>query len=114
MKMKLLTAIAALVACSGAWAEIIYLDCKTNSAEASDRTYVVDTKFKNASVHYDYGYAATGTAIVTAGSFQLSFGSKRELPKVEISRVSGRYRTEINGLGDTGECERVEKPNFRF
>ena len=114
MKLILLTTVAAMLPFSGAWAEIIYLDCKTNSADASDRTYVVDTKLQNASVHYDYGYAATGTAIVTAGSFQLSFGSNRELPKVEISRVTGRYRTEINGLGDTGDCHRVENPNFRF
>ena len=108
--------VAALVACSGAWAEAIYLDCKTNNHDLAeqggyDRMYVIDTERFSASVHYDYGFMATGTARVTAGSFQLSLN---KLPTVEISRVSGNYLTEFDGLADSGECQSVDDPNLKF
>lgn len=114
MKLKFFIAAAALVACSSAWAEVVYLDCKTTNPDATDRVYVVDTQRMTGSVHYDYGYVATGNARVTAGSFQLTFGPSAEVPEVEISRVSGKYRTEFMSKADSGECVRAEKPNFKF
>ena len=114
MNLKFFTAAAALVACSSPWAEVVYLDCKTTNPDATDRVYVVDTQRMTGSVHYDYGYVATGNARVTAGSFQLTFKSNAEVADVEISRVSGKYRTELMSKADSGECVRAEKPNFKF
>ena len=37
MKSRLLVAVAALIACSGAWSEIIYLDCKTTNRELTEQ-----------------------------------------------------------------------------
>jgi hypothetical protein len=113
---RLTLALAGLVGCSGAWAEAIYLDCKTKNHDLMeqggyDRMYVIDTGMQSASVHYDYGFMATGTARVTAGSFQISF---YEVPKVEISRVSGKYLTEFDGSADSGECQSVDNPNLKF
>lgn len=74
--------------------------------------YVIDTLARKASVHYDYGYTATGNVDVTAGSFQPLFGV--QLPIVEISRISGKYSTEFDGLADSGECRSVDNPNLKF
>ena len=118
--MRFLIAIAALVACSGAWAEVIYLECETTNYDlveqgGYDRVYVIDTLVRNASVHYDYGYMATGNAVVTAGTFQLHFlNSGSRLPMVEISRISGRYSTEVDGIADSGQCQTVDNPNIKF
>ena len=118
--MKLLIAIAALVACSGAWAEVIYLECETTNYDlvehgGYDRVYVIDTLARKASVHYDYGYTATGNVDVTAGSCQLLFlQSRPSLPMVEISRISGNYNTEFDGTADSGECQSVDNPSLKF
>lgn len=120
MKRKLLVAVVALIACSGAWAEVIYLECETTNYDlveqgGYDRVYVIDTLARNASVHYDYGYTATGSVGVTAGSFQLLFlQSRPSLPMVEISRISGKYSTEVDGKADSGQCHTVDHPNIKF
>ena len=118
--MRSLIAIAALVACSGAWAEVIYLECETTNYDlvehgGYDRVYVIETLARKASVHYDYGYTATGNVDVTAGSFQLLFlKSRPSLPMVEISRISGKYSTEVDGIADSGQCQSVDNPNVKF
>ena len=120
--MRSLIAIAALMACSGAWAEVIYLECETTNHDLVEkgqgrynRVYVIDTTQKDASVHYDYGYMATGKAVVTAGTFQLHFlNSGSSLPMVEISRISGNYNTEFDGTADSGECQSVDNLNIKF
>lgn len=119
MKSKLLIAIAALVACSGAWSEIIYLDCETTNSELTeqggyDRVFVINTITDEVSVHYDYGYMATGTVEEIAGSFQLLFPSEREIDDVEISRVTGKYRTYFSGSPDIGACQSGDETNLKF
>ena len=119
MKSRLLVAVAALIACSGAWSEIIYLDCKTANRELTeqggyDRVFVIDTITDKVSVHYDYGYMATGTVEIIAGSFQLSFPSEPEIPDVEISRVTGKYRTTFVGSADLGQCQSADPANLKF
>ena len=119
MKLNLVTAVAALVTCSGAWSEIIYLDCQTTNRELTeqggyDRVFVIDTITDKVFVHYDYGYMATGTVEVIAGSFQLSFPSEPEIPDVEISRVTGKYRTTFVGSPDVGQCQGVDSANLKF
>ena len=119
---RLLIAIAAMLACSGAWAEVIYLECETTNHDLVEkgqgrynRVYVIDTTQKDASVHYDYGYMATGKAVVTAGTFRLHlFNSGSKLPMVEISRISGNYNTEFDGTADSGKCQSVDNPNIKF
>lgn len=117
-------AVAALVACSGAWSEIIYLDCKTSNRElidqgGYDRMYVIDTVQKTSSVHYDYGFfSGDGKVEVSAGAFSLFIWNSEVRPSarmnIKISRVTGKYSTEFNGLADSGECQRVDNPKLKF
>ena len=68
MKPKFFAAATALTACSSAWAEVVYLDCKTTNPDATDRVYVVDTQ------------RMTGSVATTTDTWLLEMRESRRVP----------------------------------
>jgi hypothetical protein len=123
MKLKLLTAVAALVACSGVWAEVIYLDCKNDksipdSDHRDGRSFVIDMNRRTASIHTKNGYTFPAEkVIIDPGLVQITWGYRsEENPGFAhfISRVDLSYRTTFAGPYEEGQCTLVENPDLKF
>lgn len=121
--MKSLIAIAALLACSGAWAEVIYLDCENDksipdSSHRDGRSFVIDMNRRTASIHAKDGYMFPAEkVIVDAGLVQITHSYRsEENPGFAhfISRVDLSYRTTFAGPYEEGQCVLVENPDLKF
>ena len=121
--MRSLIAIAALLACSGAWAEVLYLDCENDkslpdSAHRDGRSFVIDMNRRTASIHTKDGYMFPAEkVIVDAGLVQIAHHYRsEENPGFAhfISRVDLSYGTTFGGEYEKGQCTLVENPDLKF